>query len=226
MAGTFHSFWLKVKRMQTLAFKLKSEFKNEMVDLKEQLRAALALEWQPSFDGDLDYKTPPVAIHAQAGVLMLINAYQDDPHFILTQRTQNLRLHSGQVAFPGGKKDKKDATLWDAALRETQEEIGLPIAHPIEKLGALSHHITITGFEVTPFLALNPQPFAYQPEMGEVAAVFEVPMRLLRPENFIVESQDWKGQKRNYFVLPYDEYYIWGATARMLHQLASRLEYV
>ncbi len=197
-----------------------------MSDLKNVLIEALSLKWQPSFDGDLDYEVPPVNVHAQAGVLMLINIFRDEPHFILTKRTENLRLHSGQVAFPGGKKDEEDPTVWDCALRETHEEIGMPLSHPLEKLGELSHHITITGFEVTPFLALNPLAFEYQPEKGEVSDVFEVPMQILKPANFIIESQDWKGQKRNYFVLPYEDYYIWGATARMLHQLASRLEYV
>ncbi len=194
-------------------------------DLKGALSAALALEWRTSFDGDLDYQDPPVPVHSEAAVLIMINLF-DVPSITLTERTASLRLHSGQVAFPGGKKDAEDTTLYDTATREAEEEIGLPKDHPLIQLGALSHHKTITGFAVTPYVVLNEKHFDYRPEAGEVAEVFELPFERVRTENFEIGSQNYRGQARHYFVLPYEGYFIWGATARILHQLAARLEHV
>lgn len=199
-----------------------------MHSLDHKLKAALALNWQPSFDGDLDYQTPQIPIKARAAVMVLIEAHDPNfnaPSIVLTKRTDALRHHSGQVAFPGGRIDAGE-TSWQAALRETQEEIGLPKDHPLDFMGELSHHFTITGFDVTPIVAVNRTPFSYVPEPGEVEAIFEIPLSSLKPENFEIGAQDWKGQKRHYFVLPHADYFIWGATARMLHQLAARLHHV
>ncbi len=195
-----------------------------MEDIERILRAALEIEAEESFDGDLDYQEPQVPIRAQAAVMVMVNIFEE-PTITLTKRTHQLRQHSGQVAFPGGRIDATDISAWDAALRETREEIGLPDDHHLEPLGALSIHKTITGFEVTPFLAINPAKFRYRPEEGEVAEVFEIPFSLLQTSNFVIGSQKYQGQDRHYFELPYKEYFIWGATARILHQLASRLEH-
>ncbi len=197
-----------------------------MQNLERQLQKALSLSWEESFDGDLDYQTPQIPIRAEAAVLILINNFENAPSLLLTRRTEKLRLHSGQVAFPGGRVDKTDKSPYFAARREAWEEIGLPQDHPLNLIGELSHHKTITGFDVAPFVAINNQPFQPIPEEGEVAEIFEIPFELLKTENFEIGSQDWQGQKRHYFVLPYKDYFIWGATARMLHQLAARLQNV
>lgn len=194
--------------------------------LENRLRQALALPWDVSFDGDLDYKSPQIPVRAKAAVLILVNQFGTDASITLTKRTEDLRMHSGQVAFPGGRIDPTDADAYAAARREAFEEIGLPLDHPLKRLGVLSHHHTITGFDVAPFVVLNETRFEETPEEGEVAEIFQIDFDRLKPENFEIGSQDWKGQERRYFVLPHNKYFIWGATARMLHQLASRLEHV
>ncbi len=141
---------------------------------------------------------------------------------VLTKRSPRLAHHPGQVAFPGGKVDAGDADVEAAALREAEEEIGLPRGN-VRVLGRLAPHETVTGFRVTPVLALV-QPFAARPEAGEVAEVFDVPLsHLADPAAYAVERRLWRGTWRNYYVVPYGPYYIWGATGRMLRALAERL---
>ncbi len=197
-----------------------------MKELTSLIKDALSIDWDPSFDGDLDYKAPQVPVKAQAAVMILVNQYQSEPTITLTLRTDSLKKHSGQVAFPGGRIDAEDTSPWHAAVRETHEEIGMPLNHPLKNMGTLSPHTTITGYLVKPFVAVNHNAFEYFPEESEVADIFEIPFSLLQPAKFEIGSQDWRGEERRYFVLPYKEYFIWGATARMLHQLALRIEYV
>ena len=127
-----------------------------------------------------------------------------------------LKHHPGQIAFPGGKQDEGDKDVIVAALREAQEEIGLP-QDRVDVLGTLAPHETVTGFLVTPVFAFVTGPFEIVPEPGEVEEVFSVPIaHLLDEENYIVASRRWRGTRRHYFTVPYGPYYIWGATARML----------
>ena len=113
--------------------------------------------------------------------------------------------------------------LTAAALREAEEEIGLP-RDQVEVLGCLPSHETVTNFMVTPVIGLIHGQFAPKPEAGEVAEVFAVPFsHVTDPANFKVEGRRWKGRRRHYFVVPYGPYYIWGATARILRSLADRM---
>ncbi|MCL4104967.1 UNVERIFIED_CONTAM: hypothetical protein GTU68_018674 [Idotea baltica] len=135
-----------------------------------------------------------------------------------------MKHHPGQIAFPGGKQDAGDATLIETALREAREEIGLPPEH-VTVLGTLPAHETVTGFVVTPVLALIDQPFAEIAEQGEVAEVFRTPLpHVLNPANFRVEGRYWRGNMRRYYTVPFGPYYIWGATARILRALADRMQ--
>ena len=135
---------------------------------------------------------------------------------LLTKRSAALKHHPGQIAFPGGKQDEGDADVIAAALREAHEEIGLPPGH-VEVLGTLPRHETVTSFDVTPVIGFVTKPFTIMPEPGEVDEVFAVPLNhVLNPDNYLIQSRRWRGQKRHYFVVPYGPYYIWGATARML----------
>ena len=125
--------------------------------------------------------------------------------------------------FPGGKVDKGDTGAVDAALREAWEEIALE-ADLARVLGTLPPHETVTGFRVTPVLAMVSPDFVPKPEPGEVAEVFEAPLsHVLKPANYLVESRRWRGERRYYFTVPWGPYYIWGATARMLRALADRM---
>lgn len=194
-------------------------------DLEEQLRAALCRPGNGSSDFDLNPETvlPEGRILRPAGVLVPISLVEETPRLILTKRSSALKHHPGQIAFPGGKQDDDDANVTVTALREAQEEIGLPPEMP-EILGQLPAHETVTSFSVTPVVAILRDPFPVVPEPGEVEEVFSVPLaHVLNPENYIVESRRWRGQKRYYFTVPFGPYYIWGATARMLRGLAARV---
>jgi len=159
-----------------------------------------------------------------AAVLVPIVQRQNQLNLVLTKRADALRNHPGQIAFPGGKVDSTDSNPEAAALREAQEEIGLPASH-IKVIGALPRHETVTGFDVHPFVAqIDPQ-FVARPDANEVDEVFEVPLNhILKPDNYRIEGWVWQGQTRYYYLVPYGPYYIWGATARMLRMLAHQVE--
>lgn len=196
-----------------------------MHDPVEQIRAALRRPGHGSSDFDLNPDTvqPTGRRLRPAGVLVAISLAYDTPRVILTKRSSALKHHPGQIAFPGGKQDDCDADVTAAALREAQEEIGLPVDQP-EVLGFLPMHETVTSFNVTPVVAVVRDTFVPVPEPGEVDEVFSTPLaHLLNPENYLVESRRWRGQKRRYYTVPYGPYYIWGATARILRGLAGRV---
>lgn len=191
----------------------------ELKKLKNLLKSSETL----TFDGDIDLKNPPIEAKSQAAVLLLIHQ-KSEPMIILTQRSSKLRHHSGQVSFPGGRKDPTDASLFDTAKREAHEEIGLPLNHPLTKWGQLPKHITITGFEVTPFVVSTNEPFEFIRQEEEVESIFEIPLSLLKAENFSIHSHETVKGVRHYYVLDYPDYFIWGATARMLKSLSVLLE--
>ena len=144
-------------------------------------------------------------------------------HVVLTRRAAHLNQHAGQVAFPGGKIDAADPTAMDAALREAEEEIGLPPAQ-VRILGTLDQYQTSTGFRVTPFVGLIDPAWRPAPDPGEVEEVFEPPLEfLMDPANRQRHHHDRWGTRRHYWAMPWGDYYIWGATAGMLKGLSDRL---
>jgi len=157
----------------------------------------------------------------EAAVLIPIVERNNGLKVILTKRSNNLKQHPGQVSFPGGKSEKTDKSLVATALRETKEEIGINNKN-VEILGQLSKHVTITGFKITPFIGKIKTGFSTKIQTSEVSEIFEVPLSYLsNPKNFRVESVKWKGKKRFFYSIPYGPYYIWGATARILKNLAD-----
>jgi 8-oxo-dGTP pyrophosphatase MutT (NUDIX family) len=142
---------------------------------------------------------------------------------LLTRRTAHLRRHSGQVSFPGGRIDPTDASPEAAALREAQEEIGLDPAQ-VEVLGRLPDHVTSSGFIITPVLGILAQGFTTMASADEVDAIFTLPLAvLLDPAAPVRHRAEFAGAFRDYWVWPHPEFYIWGATARILLHLADRL---
>lgn len=195
-------------------------------DPLSRLRASLSQPSSHSSDYDLNPSIvlPENRVLRPAAVLVGIATHgQGGPRLVLTKRASHLRNHPGQIAFPGGRKDDGDKDLVATALREAEEEIGLPPA-AVEILGALPPHETVTGYQVTPILGLITQDFTPRPQPEEVAEIFSAPFdHLMNPARFRIEQRIWRGTWRKYYAVPWGPYYIWGATARILRGLADRV---
>ncbi len=163
-----------------------------------------------------------IAKAPRAAAVLVPIVVREDLTVLLTQRTEHLPSHAGQIAFPGGKVEQHDASPLAAALRETQEEIGLE-ARYIEPLGYLDGYLTGTGFHVVPVVALVEPGFSLTLDSSEVADAFEVPLSFLLDEkNHRTHTREWRGQLRSYYAMPYCDRYIWGATAGMIKNLHER----
>jgi 8-oxo-dGTP pyrophosphatase MutT (NUDIX family) len=171
-----------------------------------------------------DIPMPVAPKYVPAAVLVPLVDRADGMTVLLTRRTAHLDHHAGQISFPGGRIEASDADPVAAALRETQEEIGLDLSH-VEVLGRIDGYVTITNFTVVPVVAIVHPPFELKPDPFEVDAVFEVPLAfILDPANHQRHFREGPDGKRRYFyALPYGDYYIWGATAAMLVNLAEAL---
>ena len=159
----------------------------------------------------------------KAAVLVPIVTHATGLTVLFTQRTTHLKAHSGQVSFPGGRAEPHDATPELTALRETEEEIGLR-ADAVEVLARLPDYCTRTGYCVTPVVGLLTPPLALSPDPREVAEVFEVPLSfLLDPRNHRRETRQFQGRTVGFFAIPYQDRYIWGATAGMVVNLSRQV---
>ncbi len=157
-----------------------------------------------------------------AAVLVAITD-RPEPGVLFTVRREHLRHHAGQISFPGGRIDPEDADATAAALREAEEEIGLPRS-AVRVWGTADPYRTITNFDVTPVLGSIPPDLPLEPHEAEVAEWFEAPLSfLLDPDNQIPVTADFRGQTRTYFQINWQGRRIWGATAAMLVNLSRRL---
>jgi 8-oxo-dGTP pyrophosphatase MutT (NUDIX family) len=151
-----------------------------------------------------------------AAVLLPLALKDGEWHVVVTQRTQNVEHHKGQISLPGGACEPQDEDLLATALRETHEEIGVP-PEAVEVLGALDDFPAITHFVVTPFVGVIPHPFAYRLNHDEVEAAVEVPLSFLRdPAHLRVEQWERLGQMHDVLFWDFGPYVIWGLTARIL----------
>ena len=201
----------------------------------DRARARLRLDVPPALTdplaegarGDLDlnpsmWERAGVAATKPAAVLVPV-IDRDEPTVLFTVRTQELTSHAGQVAFPGGKIDRADASPAAAALREAKEEIGLGGA-VIEPLGYLDLYLTFSGFRILPTVARVAPEFALVLNPWEVAETFEVPLSfLMTPANVQRRSREWKGFDREYYAIPFGDRYIWGITAGIVRNLYDRV---
>ena len=157
--------------------------------------------------------------HCPAAVLVPLVARGQVPTVLLTRRTDHLHHHPGQISFPGGRVEAADTSPIDTALRETEEEIGLDRRH-IELIGTLPDYLTGTGFRVTPVVGLVTPPFELTLDAFEVAEAFEVPLsHFLDPANHEQHSIVHEGRVRQFHAMPYQGYFIWGATAGIIMSL-------
>jgi len=151
-----------------------------------------------------------------AAVLVPMVNRSDGLAVLFTERSADLPDHAGQISFPGGRVEPGDVDVDAAALRETEEEIGLARGR-VTVLGRLADYETVTGYRVTPVVGWVEPPFTVKPDPVEVADVFEVPLAfLLEPQNQQRHFRMLGEIRRDYFAIPYRERYIWGATAAML----------
>jgi 8-oxo-dGTP pyrophosphatase MutT (NUDIX family) len=146
-----------------------------------------------------------------------------EPTVLLTQRSEHLSSHAGQISFPGGKIDATDASPLDAAVREAWEEVGLKRDF-VEPIGYLDLYGTAFGFRILPTVARVRPGFTLKINEGEVVDAFEVPLAfLMNPENHQIHNKEFRGIERSYYAMPYAERYIWGATAGILRVLYERI---
>jgi 8-oxo-dGTP pyrophosphatase MutT (NUDIX family) len=175
-------------------------------------------------DHDLNPDLLPDRPLTRAAVLVPLVERPEGLTVLLTRRTDHLQDHAGQISFPGGRVEPGDADALATALREAEEEIGLARAL-VTPIGRLDTYVTRTGFEVTPVVGLVAPPPSLVPDPFEVAEVFEVPLAfILDPVSRERHSRIYAGKTRYFYVFPWRDYYIWGATAGMLVNLADLLQ--
>ena len=186
------------------------------------VRASFASAPPPGKRGDTD-APPPDRPRRAAAVLVPLVMQAHGMQVLLTRRTPHLSAHAGQVSFPGGRSEEHDMDAIATALRETEEEVGLPRSH-VEVVGRLDLFNTGTGFAITPIVGLISVPFALKPDPREVAETFEVPLDfILDPANRKRGQRERNGMLRHYFIYDYGGYEVWGATAAMLVNLTEVL---
>lgn len=185
-----------------------------------------AAEIRAETRGDHDLnpgETPPSSALRPAAVLVPLIDRAEGMSVLLTQRTAHLSSHAGQISFPGGRMEESDADAIAAALRETEEEVGLP-RDKVSVIGRLDTYVTGTGFEITPIVGIIEPGYTLTIDPYEVAEAFEVPLSyVLDRRNHNRQDRESAGRVRVFYVLPYEGRNIWGATAGMLVNLADVL---
>lgn len=176
----------------------------------------------PQFGDDIDhFDTELLGTLTPAAVLVPVIARRE-PTLLFTKRNANMRRHAGQVAFPGGRLDPGEDAV-RAALREAEEETALPPVH-VEVVAPIDDYATGTGFRVTPVVGIIPPDLALTPHEAEVESLFEVPLDyVLDASKHERRTGEWKGRERTFYVIPWRDGDIWGATAGMVVNLARIL---
>ena len=190
----------------------------------ERLASGLPVSEPPlGSDFSLNGVIPRPETYRAASVLVPLVNHADGLTVLLTQRTEDMPSHAGQISFPGGRRQASDIDAVDTALRETQEEVGLERRF-VTVIGILDRYRTGTSYEITPVVGLVEPGFTVRADPREVADVFEVPLaHFLDEANHRIESRILKDRERRYYAMPFGERYIWGATAGMLKNLQHAL---
>ncbi len=181
---------------------------SEMTDLVRQVRTRLARRTR---------RTIVAPELRRAAVLLPLHEQRGEPYVLFTRRTETVETHKGQISFPGGAADPGDADVQSTALRETEEEMGIPPTQ-IEVLGVLDDlPTTVSKFVVAPVIGIIPYPFLFRINSAEIAEVLTVPLRVFRdPSHLRVERREREGRTFDAYVYRYDKHEIWGVTARIM----------
>jgi 8-oxo-dGTP pyrophosphatase MutT (NUDIX family) len=202
----------------------------ELAGLRARLQSPP--QWQPEITdenrhviaADIIAKREAAGKVTKAAVLIPLLIKEGSLSVLLTQRTNHLRDHAGQISFPGGRMDPADQSPNDTALRESKEEIGLDPKR-VEIIGRLPQYLTVSGYSVTPVVGLVQAQEEYVLDEFEVADIFEVPLSfLLDPANHQVRLWQSEQGGRRFYSIPYENRFIWGATAGMLRNLYHLLK--
>lgn len=201
-------------------------FKAYDPDLARARQTAEYRSMRRPVDGDLNIYRPDEDYHASelplkpAAVLIPLIDRKDGMTVLLTKRAKHLKTHSGQVSFPGGRCDPEDADAMATALRETEEEVGIDRSH-VQVLGAMEDYETVTGYVITPVVAILQPDFTLKVDEGEVDEAFELPLDyILDEKNHELQSRIWNDKERYFYVLMNEKHNVWGATAAMLVRFA------
>lgn len=155
----------------------------------------------------------------QAAVLIPLVLREDGLHLLLTQRAAHLSTHGGQISLPGGRQEPTDISATETALREAHEEIGLHPRH-VEVIGLLPEYWTGSGYRITPVVSLVKPPIILKPNPDEVDEIFEVPLAfLMNGINHQRRTATFPSGSRTFYAMPYERFFIWGATAAILRNL-------
>jgi 8-oxo-dGTP pyrophosphatase MutT (NUDIX family) len=212
----------------------------EQAKLAQQVLAPLAIQqrfhsppqWEPEITdenrhviaADIIAKRQAAGKVTRAAVLIPLLLKPEGLSVLLTQRTNHLRDHAGQISFPGGRMDPEDASPSETALRESEEEIGLQRSQ-VKIIGHLPEYLTVSGYSVTPIVGLVKPQAEYVLDAFEVADIFEVPLDfLMNPENHQIRVWESEQGRRRFYSMPYEGRFIWGATAGMLRNLYHLLK--
>jgi len=186
----------------------KHSLMSAMTDLAHQVRTRLARRTR---------RTIVAPELRRAAVLLPLHEQGGEPYVLFTRRTETVETHKGQISFPGGAADPGDADVQSTALRETQEEMGIPPTQ-VEVLGVLDDlSTTVSGFVVTPVVGIIPSPFPFRINSAEIAEVLTVPLRVFRdPSSLRVERREREGKRLDVYFYRYGKHEIWGVTARII----------
>jgi 8-oxo-dGTP pyrophosphatase MutT (NUDIX family) len=193
--------------------------------IRERLRLSAAARERSDFDLDPKWRAsmPPERVLRPAAVLIPIIERRNGLQVLFTRRADHLARHAGQVSFPGGRVNEGEDDPAAAALRETEEEVGLPRSF-VDIRGELDRYETGTGFSIHPFVGLVREGFELRIDASEVAEAFEVPLTFLMDRtNHEQQTTMWQGRERRFYAMTYGSHYIWGATAGILVNLHERL---
>lgn len=206
--------------------KITEIFKRHDPDLFRARQTAEYRSMRRPVDGDLNIYRPDEDYHASelpmkpAAVLIPLIDHKDGMTVLLTKRAQHLKTHSGQVSFPGGRCESQDADAMATALRETEEEVGIDRSH-MEVLGAMEDYETVTGYVISPVVAILQPEFILNVDEGEVEEAFELPLDdILDERNHELQSRVLAEKKRYFYVLMNEKHHVWGATAAILVRFA------